>query len=46
MDILSKCEDAKREIKDLEQRIQKLEEAESSKVVIDSVRGSSSAVII
>ena len=43
MDILSKCEDAKREIKDLEQRIQKLEEAESSKVVIDSVRGSSNA---
>ena len=43
MDILSKCEDVKREIKDLEQRIQKLEEAESSKIVIDSVRGSSNA---
>lgn len=41
MDILSKCEDVNREIKDLENRIQKLEEAESCKVVIDSVRGSS-----
>lgn len=43
MDILSKCEDAKREIKDLEQRIQKLEEAENCKLVMDSVRGSSDA---
>ena len=43
MDILSKCEDTKREIKDLEQRIQKLEEAESAKVVVDSIRGSSNA---
>lgn len=40
-DILSKCEDVKREIKDLEQRIQELEEAESIEVVRDSVRGSS-----
>ena len=41
--ILSECEDIKKEIKDLEHRIQKLEEAESCKVVRDSVRGSSNA---
>lgn len=41
-DILSRCEDIKREIKDLEHRIQEIEEAESCQVVKDSVRGSSS----
>lgn len=40
--ILSRCEDIKREIKDLEHRIQEIEEAESCQVVRDSVRGSSS----
>lgn len=39
-DILSKCEDVTREIKDLESRIQKLQEAENYKIVKDSVRGS------
>lgn len=40
--ILSRCEDIKREIKDLKHRIQEIEEAESCQVVRDSVRGSSS----
>ena len=40
--ILSRCEDIKREIKDLEHRIQEIEEAESCQIVRDSVRGSSS----
>lgn len=42
VNLLSKCEDVKKEIKDLQQRIQNIEEAESSQIVRDSVRGSSS----
>ena len=42
INILSRFEYIKREIKDLEHRIQEIEEAESCQVVRDSVRGSSS----
>lgn len=40
-DILSKCEDVNREIKDLEHRIQELEKEAENSIVKDSVRGSS-----